>query len=70
MHYSRSHTKILVGTTKGQLGVLPITAEKIEDEEDDEQQEFEKQTFNNPFQVIGKYHTDGVNGVVALGNST
>lgn len=37
MHYSRGFKKILMGTSYGLLGYLPVEAEKLDEEEDDEE---------------------------------
>jgi hypothetical protein len=36
MHYSRSHQFIIVGTRNGILGTLPIPAEKIDEDDEEE----------------------------------
>ena len=70
MRYSRSHQTIIIGTKNGIIGTLPIPAEKIDDEDEEEQTEHVKITIQVPFQMYGKYHTAGVNSIASLGNST
>lgn len=70
MRYSRSHNTIIIGTRNGVLGVLPIPSEKIEEDDDEEQTEHVKFTFETKFKIFGRFHTGAVNGVTALGNST
>jgi len=61
MHYSRSFKKIMMSTELGLIGVLPVEAElvNLEEEEDQENQgeEKERKPILTPFVELGRFHT-------------
>lgn len=72
MHYSRSYTKIIIGTRSGIIGKLGIEAENIDYEEDEEDRQDgkEKQTLTEDFRLYGQFHNMAVNGIRQLGETT
>jgi len=65
MHYSRSFTKIMIGTRSGIIGKLAIEAENIDYEEDEEDRQDgkEKVTLTEDFRLYGQFHNMAVNGI-------
>lgn len=72
MHYTKNFKKIIMGTEYGLIGVLPVEAEKVDEDEEEEegQGEKEKKIIVTPFIELGRFHTDKINGIRALGAST
>lgn len=73
MHYTRTFKKIIMGTDQGLIGLLPIEAEALnEDEEPEEDHHKEKETkiIETPFVELGRFHTKKINGIRELGDST
>lgn len=72
MHYTKSFKKIVIGTDYGLIGILPVEAEKLdeEEEEDENQGEREKKVIVTPFMELGRFHTAKINGIRPLGAST
>lgn len=63
---------MLIGTRNGILSTLACAAEKIADDEPDEeaQEEQKMQTISESLEMIGHFHTDKVYAVKPLGTST
>jgi hypothetical protein len=73
MKYSRSHKRIVIGTQNGVLAVLPVEAELLDEDEEDEEnagKEKQKKGIEVPLQVIGKYHTGPIVAIKNLQAST
>jgi len=73
MKYSRSHKKIIIGTQNGVLAVLPVEAELLDEDEEEEEnagKEKAKKVIDVPLQIIGKYHTAPIVAIKNLQGST
>lgn len=73
MKYSRSHKKIVIGTQNGVLALLPVEAELLDEDEEDEEnagKEKQKKGIDVPLQVIGKYHTGPIVSIKHLLGTT
>jgi len=61
MHYSRSFKKIILATEKGLIGVLPVEAEmvdlEVEEDPDNNGEAKERQPVLTPFVELGRFHT-------------
>lgn len=71
MQYTKSHERLLLGTSTGILSMLPEAAEKISDFDEEEGHEEQKEkNIEHDLHSLGRYHTERVNGVRPLGTST
>ena len=72
MKYSRSHKNLLIGTQNGILAKLSVEAEKLdeEEEEDDAQKEKLKKVLDVPLDILGRFHTAPISGIRELDSST
>ena len=73
MKYSRSHKKIVIGTQNGVLALLPVEAELLDEDEEDEEnagKEKQKKGIDVPLKVIGKYHTGPIVSIKHLMGTT
>jgi WD40 repeat protein len=73
LKYSRSFTQIVMGTQNGVLCKLTFAAEKIEEEEEDQQygaRDKQKKVLDQPLTLLGRFHTAPISGIRELNDST
>jgi len=74
MHYSRSYKKIIMGTQQGLIGLLPVEAEALNEEDEPEEDHNgaarETKVLETPFVELGRFHTKRINGIRELGATT
>jgi WD40 repeat protein len=73
MVYTKNFKKIIFGCEDGFLAVLPVEAELLNEDEDDEEEEGvakEVKTINTPLTELGKFHTGAITGIKELGDTT
>lgn len=72
MLYTKSHQNMLLGTNNGYLTLLNVPAEKVSEEEveQDDAEEQKQQTLQNELRVLGRFHTARINDVKPLGRTT
>lgn len=61
-----------MSTKDGQIGILAVEAELINEEEEDDEnlEDKEKKIISTPFVELGRFHTKKINGIRELGEST
>ena len=71
IHYSRSHKKMLIGTTGGMLAALKVPAEeKLEEEEKDDEEDEKLIVLDTPLEELGRFHTGRILAIRPCGDST
>jgi len=71
MHYSKSHKRLVIGTRNGVLSKLNFEAQvPDEDSENEDGDDKPKQTIDTPVEILGRFHTNAVIGLKALGDSS
>jgi hypothetical protein len=59
MHYNKSFRHMYVGTKHGLLGILPVPAEAVSEDfdEDENQEEKKMKVISVDFHDLGRFHT-------------
>ena len=72
IHYSRSHKKMLIGTTGGMLAALKIPAEEAldDDAEKDDEEDEKLIVLDTPLEELGRFHTSKIIDIKPCGDSS